>query len=223
MNYGTVTFTPLIPWNCEKIMYQVIDFNAYSNILLSTSDDFIEINSEKYHFTDKMEWDKEELATWLTEQLSSLGITISINDSGCYQFVSADEFRIDSCSHRVKLLLGLFHCQFPIPETKEFTAPACPMLNYGNVLYLRTLEGTFVGTRNDVYNLTFPCAYRINQFIKPGVPLLYHKKGEKVIVNVDAAKQITMTLVDFMYEPVVLKSPMFIAIKIKPINLTSYA
>ena len=33
--------------------------------------------------------------------------------------------------------------------------------------------------------------------------------------NAEAAKTITMELVDFMYEPVVLKSPLFITLKIK--------
>ena len=39
--------------------------------------------------------------------------------------------------------------------------------------------------------------------------------GDKVIVNAEAAKTITMQLVDFMYEPIVLKSPMFVTLKIK--------
>ena len=227
-NYGTVTFTPLIPWNCEKIMYQVTDLNTFGNIVLSTEDDYIMINEQLYHFPEKISWDKYELATWLNDQLS--GVVVSITDTGCYQFRSSGTFTITECTHRVRLLLGIFHCNdFPIQSQYDednldycFIAPACPMLTYGNVLYLRTLEGSFVGTRNDIHNITFPCAYRINQFIKPGVPLLYHKKGEKTIINIDAAKQITMTLVDFMYEPVILKSPMFIAIKIKPVHLTSY-
>ena len=66
--------------------------------------------------------------------------------------------------------------------------------------------------------------YRINTFLKAGLPLLSDKKGDKIIVNAEAAKTITMQLVDFMYEPVILKSPMFITIKIKMHELQqSYA
>ena len=226
-NYGTVTFTPLIPWNCEKIMYQVTEINTFGNILLSTTDDYIEVGGDVYHFPEKISWDKHELAKWLDDNITKIPMTVTVNDSGCYHLTCSHAFSINRCSHRVKLLLGIFHQTFPIDSVAndegqwEITARSCPMLTYGNVLYLRTLEGNFVGTRNDINNITFPCAYRINQFIKPGVPLLYHKKGEKTIVNVDAAKQIKMTLVDFMYEPVILKSPMFIAIKIKPVS--SYA
>lgn len=220
-NYGTVTFTPLIPWNCDKVEYQVTDVNTFSNIILSNTDDYILINNSRYTFPIKTSWDIHELAAWVSQQT---GLTVTVNDCGCFQFASPNQFTINDCSHRAKLLLGLFHhSDFPIRSTLikeknqyEIAAKSCPMLTYGDVLYLRTLEGSFVGTRSDVYNRTFPCALRINHFIKPGVPLIYHKKGEKTIVNVDAAKTITMTLVDFMYEPVILKSPMFIAIKIKP-------
>ena len=223
-NYGTVTFTPLIPWNCEKVMWTVTDLNTFSNIVLSNESDYILVDNDRYNFVERTSWDIEELANWLTKNTS---VTVTVNDCGCYRFSKAGSFTINGASHRVKLLLGLFHCrEFPLravhnEATNDYTvvAPSCPMLTYANVLYLRTLEGTLVGTRSDINNITLPCAYRVNSFIKPGVPLIYHKKGEKVVVNVDAARQITVTLVDFMYEPVILKSPMFIAIKIKPVKL----
>ena len=222
-NYGTVTFTPLIPWNCEKVQYQVTDVNTFSNIVLSNKDDYINIDNGVYRFPEKTSWDIYELADWFG---MNTPIRAQVNACGCLRFYNASSFTIIDMSHRVKLLTGMFHhLEFPIKATfieekyeYEIIADSCPMLTYGDVLYLRTLEGSFVGTRSDVHNRTFPCALRINQFIKPGVPLIYHKKGEKTVINVAAAKQITMTLVDFLYEPVILKSPMFIAIKIKPVG-----
>ena len=35
-------------------------------------------------------------------------------------------------------------------------------------------------------------------------------------VNTDSLKHLEMRLVDFMYQPVILRSPLFIALKIKP-------
>ena len=91
------------------------------------------------------------------------------------------------------------------------------MVTYGNLLYLKSHQGNSVGMMINDKNYHTPCIYRINQFLKSGVPLISDKKGDKIIVNAEAAKTITMQLVDFMYEPVILKSPMFITVKIKMI------
>ena len=41
-------------------------------------------------------------------------------------------------------------------------------------------------------------------------------KPIKIKVNTDSLKYLEMRLVDFMFQPVILKSPLFITLKIKP-------
>jgi hypothetical protein len=89
------------------------------------------------------------------------------------------------------------------------------MLTYGNVLYLKSNQGNALGVIIEGNKYHTPCIYRINNFLKPGLPIISNQKGDRVIVNAEAAKTITMQLVDFMYEPIVLKSPMFVTLKIK--------
>ena len=49
---------------------------------------------------------------------------------------------------------------------------------------------------HDSSNVYAPCIYRINTFLKSGLPLISDRKGDKIIVNAEAAKTITMQLVD---------------------------
>ena len=215
-NYGTVSINPVIPWNTFKVEYKVINVNTFSNFLITTSDDYIRTSSSsgkvtsEYRFKDKSNYDLEELPN-IVGELTDL--TVKLNDAGVLEFSSATSEVILDCSHRVKLLLGLYNMSFPI--TLPAVASSTPMLNYGNLLYLKSIQGASVGMILDQGQASTPCIYRINSFLKSGLPLISDKKGDKIIVNAEAAKTISMQLVDFMYEPVILKSPMFVTIKIK--------
>ena len=143
--------------------------------------------------------------------------TCTVTDTGVISMEYTKDFQIIDASHRVKLLLGLYHSNFPINSnaSKSIIADSTPMLTYGNVLYLKSNQGNALGMIIEGNRYHSPCIYRINNFLKPGLPIISNQKGDKVIVNAEAAKTITMQLVDFMYEPIVLKSPMFITLKIK--------
>ena len=229
-NYGTVSFNPVIPWNTHRIEYKVTNVNTFSNFLITTKDDYITIVDKTghipaltYKFTDKSLYDVDELPSMLTEMFSGSGVTVRLNDSGCLELEGYGEIQITECSHRVQLLLGIYNMKFPI-EAKNNTivCASTPMVSYGNLLYLKSNQGNSVGMMLDDRNYHTPCIYRINQFLKSGVPLISDKKGDKIVVNAEAAKTITMQLVDFMYEPIVLKSPMFVTVKIKMIPNESH-
>lgn len=220
-NYGEVIFEPIIPWNCEQIEYRIISLNTFSNFLLTTTDDFIEFSTGKVNFTDKCDYDIDQLTSELNKLFVYVGIEVALTDSSVLQFSSSklSSFIINDASHRVKLLLGLFDINFPIDCGMKWNAPSSPMTSYGNVLYLQSIQGNAMGTRLDQSSFTAPIIYRINSFIKPGLPLIMNKKQDKVIVNVDVGKRIKITLVDFRFQPIILKSPLFICLKIKPFKL----
>ena len=226
-NYGEIVFEPIIPWNCEKIEYRIKSVNTFANFMITTSDDYVWIvkpSDTKYclvSFSDQNYYDSDALPETLSTLFKSIGIAVSFNNTGTMVFTSSSAFTIDSASHRVKLLLGLFDSTFPLEsqqsgEKYTITAPACPMTSFGNVLYLQSLQGSAVGSRVDRNYYTAPVIYRINAFIRPGLPLIMNKKQDKVIVNTDAAKSIKITLTDFKFERIILKSPLFVCIKIKP-------
>ena len=227
-NYNTVTFNPTIPWNTHRVEYKVTNVNTFSNFLITTKDDYITIKdlsgyyekTKTYYFTDRASYDIDELPAFLTDLFSPSGVTVKMREDGCLVLESAKGIEITECSHRVQLLLGIYNIKLPITNAEKETdivCPSTPMVTYGNLLYLKSHQGNSVGMMINDKNYHTPCIYRINQFLKSGVPLISDKKGDKIIVNAEAAKTITMQLVDFMYEPVILKSPMFITVKIKMI------
>ena len=224
-NYGRVSFSPDIPWNTHKIEYKVLGINTFSNFLITNSEDYLKITVKKdtgdkeytyTNFAEKCSYEIDELVTLLNERFSDSNITVELLDSNVLSFSCAFDFSITDCSHRLKLLLGAYHQQLPIEsKNKVLTLKSTPMLNYGNVLYLKSNQGNALGVIIENGKYHAPCIYRISTFLKPGLPIISDKKGDKVIVNAEAAKVITMELVDFMYEPIALKSPLFITLKIK--------
>ena len=227
-NYNTVSFNPTIPWNTHRVEYKVTNVNTYSNFLITTKNDYITIEDTSgyyepkmtYTFTDRSAYDIDELPTLLTEMFNPSGVSVRMRDDGCLELDGNPRgTKITECSHRVALLLGIYNVKLPIvsDESGYIICPSTPMTNYGNLLYLKSHQGNSVGMMINDKNYHTPCIYRINQYLKSGVPLISDKKGDKIIVNAEAAKTITMQLVDFMYEPVILKSPMFITVKIKMI------
>ena len=219
-NYGTISFNPDIPWNTHKVEYKVTNLNTFTNFLITTDDDYIELKTSgdprQYKiFKNKTSYELEEVIKLLNEELP---VTCTVTDTGVISMEDTKDFQIIDASHRVKLLLGLYHSKFPINSNSEnntIIADSTPMLTYGNVLYLKSNQGNALGMIIEGNRYHSPCIYRINNFLKPGLPIISNQKGDKVIVNAEAAKTITMQLVDFMYEPIVLKSPMFVTLKIK--------
>ena len=218
-NYGTISFNPDIPWNTHKVEYKVTNLNTFTNFLITTDDDYIELKTtgdpRQYKiFKNKTSYELEEVIKLLNEELP---VVASVSDTGVISMEYTKDFQIIDASHRVKLLLGLYHSKFPINSnaSKSVIADSTPMLTYGNVLYLKSNQGNALGMIIEGNRYHSPCIYRINNFLKPGLPIISNQKGDKVIVNAEAAKTITMQLVDFMYEPIVLKSPMFVTLKIK--------
>ena len=218
-NYGTVSFNPDIPWNTHKVEYKVTNLNTFANFLITTDDDYIELKTSasprQYKiFKNKSSYELEEVVKLLNEELPCV---VTVTDTGVLSFQYTKDFQITDASHRVKLLLGMYHSNFPISSNSDnfVIADSTPMLTYGNILYLKSNQGNALGMIIEGGRYHTPCIYRINNFLKPGLPIISNQKGDKVIVNAEAAKTITMQLVDFMYEPIILKSPMFITLKIK--------
>ena len=93
-----------------------------------------------------------------------------------------------------------------------------PITNYANKLYLISLQGqVIVSSKNNLeYEPSDACS--IDSFIKHSLPLIKDFDLNPIKTKIQAASlsKLTLTLVDFQFEPVVLLSPLFVTLKIKP-------
>lgn len=118
------------------------------------------------------------------------------------------------------VITGLYNTKdFIIVANKEEVIPDLPILDYANKLYLVSLQGTSITSSIGEQEYTPSIICNIDTMIINGEPILVNfdaSKPIKIKTNKDALKYLEMRLVDFMYEPIILKSPLFITLKIKP-------
>ena len=98
------------------------------------------------------------------------------------------------------------------------------MLCYNNVLYLRSIAGQQIMSRVDKANYSPPVCYRINTFLKSGLPIICDKEkfGEEVETNIEAINNVVIKLELVDFQPVILKSPLFICLEISPVEQTYF-
>lgn len=223
-NYSLLKAHINIPWECQFIKYYVASFNTKANILVSTNDDYVTFIDQE---------DEECIKVYFKDQYSiSISDIIALfkspkieiqydSDKRVFKLTPTSTITIESISHRASLLLGLFNVKLPITiaPAETFVCPDIPILDYGNKFYLISLQGNAVHTNQ---NYTPSVIADIDTFIKDGLPMLVNletvRKPIKIKINTDGLKYLEMQLVDFMFQPIVIKSPVFVTLKIKPLN-----
>ena len=230
-DYSTVSLNIDIPWKCSYIKYYISSINTMSNILYSTTDDTFEfIDDEKQlikiTFENKYSYEIKELikkmnSTQMKNDECVNIITFSVNADNTITMLSTKDITIKSISHRIQLLTGLYNTTLPI-EIKNNTPYIIldlPVLNYANKLYLVSLQGQPVYSSIGEKEYTPSVIANIDSMILNQAPLIVNydqTKPIKIKTNSDSLKYLEMRLVDFMYQPIKLMSPLFITIKIKP-------
>ena len=227
-HYETIDVNINIPWKCEQVKYYVSNVNTMSNFLLTTEEDYliIVIDGEEYRFTFTSKTDYESsLIKDLKELFNCYDKTktaiIEKNANGCLKFTLDKDFEIIDASHRVKLLLGLYHTTLPVSSTdKVYVCSSPPITNYANKLYLVSLQGQAIHASKEGMEYTPSVACSIDTFIKSGLPLIkdFDINPIKTVIQAADLSRSSMTLVDFQFEPVVLLSPLFVTLKIKPVK-----
>ena len=227
-HYETIDVNINIPWKCEQVKYYVSNVNTMSNFLLTTEEDYliIVIDGEEYRFTFTSKTDYESsLIKDLKELFNCYDKTktaiIEKNEHGCLKLTLDKDFEIIDASHRVKLLLGLYHTTLPVSSTdKVYVCSSPPITNYANKLYLVSLQGQAIHASKEGMEYTPSVACSIDTFIKSGLPLIkdFDINPIKTVIQASDLSRSSMTLVDFQFEPVVLLSPLFVTLKIKPVK-----
>lgn len=214
-NYNTVEFDIKMPFYSERVKWCCTSINTFANFLITTKDDFIRINNKDYHFKDKTSYDIDTLVNDLNEVLTGCITNVSMTSNGFIKFHGEGDFTIQSFTPRVQMLIGLYG---NIPEKiQDYTCSTIPQTTFYNILYLRSIQGEALGTKKDKDDYITPICYRINTFLKSGLPIIINKKQNAIETNYDAVSKIKLELVDKNFNPVILKSPMKIDIEIKPI------
>ena len=227
-HYETIDVNINIPWKCEQVKYYVSNVNTMSNFLLTTDEDYLIIvmDGEEYRFTFSSKTDYESsLIKDLKELFNCYDKTktaiIEKNANGCIKLTLDKDFEIIDASHRVKLLLGLYHTTLPVSSTdKVYICSSPPITNYANKLYLVSLQGQAIHASKEGMEYTPSVACSIDTFIKSGLPLIkdFDINPIKTVIQAADLSRSSMTLVDFQFEPVVLLSPLFVTLKIKPVK-----
>ena len=227
-HYETIDVNINIPWKCEQVKYYVSNVNTMSNFLLTTEEDYLIIvmDGEEYRFTFSSKTDYESsLIKDLKELFNCYDKTktavIEKNEHGCLKFTLDKDFEIIDASHRVKLLVGLYHTTLPVSSTdKVYVCSSPPITNYANKLYLVSLQGQAIHASKEGMEYTPSVACSIDTFIKSGLPLIkdFDINPIKTVIQAADLSRSSMTLVDFQFEPVVLLSPLFVTLKIKPVK-----
>ena len=228
-NYNTVRMNIDIPWKCPYVKYYVSSINTKANILLTTEDDYLifqTFNGEiRIDFKDMYAYSFNNLVNYLNtnQKVNSVSqqiITFKNINNRTISLKATNYIAFKEGSHRAKLICGLFNCkEFEVDANEEKNVPDLPILDFANKLYLVSLQG--VATHSSIGNQEYTPSIiaNIDTMIMDQEALIVNydlTKPIKVKVNTDSLKLLEMRLVDFMFQPVILKSPLFITLKIKP-------
>lgn len=227
-DYGFVKANINIPWKCSYIKYFVSAINTKANIMLTTTDDSIEYSinetGKPIHipFEDRYTYNINELVKYLNQHqmdeenncLDPPPLTFEYNTNRTLSIKASKDVTIKSVTHRGQLVTGLFHTTFPI----TLTANSSYVIK--DKLYLTSLQGNAVYSSIGDQEYTPSVIATIDTMIIDNAPIIINfeqmSKPIKIKTNTDSLKYLEMRLVDFQYQPVILKSPLFVTLKIKP-------
>lgn len=211
-NYGTVygKITPLV---AQPVQVRVSSIQYQANFSITTEDDYIKMDDRYFHFPECGFYVVDSLPSLLTKAFN-LEVVVSLSTTGLLQFQSDVFEQITDASHRVRLLLGLYHVKFPIDIREQWTAPSVPLTNFGNILFLVSNIPSIVGLGDKNKEEYRSIVYKGSDFLYPGIAVNSRTPGPVVVSKSDSLTDLKFTLVDFMMEPVILHSSLYITFEV---------
>ena len=231
-SYNTVRTNFEVPWKCQYVKYYVSSMNTMGNILMMTKDDFIEIELPDEQDEDKKIKILKFRDYFIGREGKDLATTFNIYTKFYIEWDYTYLYKvftmkflnktiIRNMSHRMKLITGLFNEKLPLQYTKDlsyyFKTP--PMYTQSK-FYLVSLQGNPMYANIGEQQHTPSIIGNIDTFVVDGKPIIYNfeKEGKplKIKTYTNSLKNLEISLVDFQFQPVILKSPLNLCIKIKP-------
>ena len=221
--YNTVTLNMDIPWKCPFVKYYVSTLNTNSNILMTTTDDYILVKTAKdthiTRFDDKFTYSVKTLSQKINE-LKDLTFEYD-KEKRKFTIKANIAISIEAVTHRVQLLLGMYNEKFPLKlkANETYTCPDIPIFSHTK-LYLVSIQGQAIHSNLGEQEYTPSVLADINTMTIDGKPFIYdfdqQGKPIKTKINTDSLKYLEIRLVDFKFQPIILRSPLFLTIKVKP-------
>ena len=223
--YNTASINLDIPWKCRYIKWWVSAINTQSNILLRTEQDYIKYKSGYVEITFKFDniftYTLYSLIKALNLNNALVKFELNKNRTFTITPINNADVEIIDISHRAALLTGLYNTKLPIKvkNGENYVIQDLPVIQH-NKFYLVSLQGNPMYSSIGEHEYTPSVIGNIDSIALDGRPFIHNfdqnSKPIKIKTYTDILKYLEMTLVDFMYEPVELKNPLFITIKIKP-------
>lgn len=228
-DYSTIRMNLDIPWKCNYVKYYVSSINTKANILMTTDDDYIEFEYTAdgvptyliIQFKSMYAYSLNYLVKYLNAEQELIVFkninnrTISLTPTHDITFIGG--------SHRALVIMGFYDTKigYEFKGGIESEVPNLPILDFANKFYLVSLQGHAIHSSIGDYEYTPSVIANIDSMIVDGEPLIVNydtAKPIKIKCNTDSLKYLEMRLVDFMFQPILLKSPLFITLNIKPSN-----
>ncbi len=213
-NYGTVygKITPLV---AQPVQVRVSSIQYQANFSITTETDYIELSGVKYYFPECGFYLIDSLPDKIAYVCEN-SIQVELLDRGLLRIKTLNPLisTITDCSHRVKLLLGLYHTELPVSISDWYVCPSVPLTNYGNILYLMSNIPSIVGLGDKNKEEYRSIAYKGSDFIYPGIAVNSRTPGPVVVSKSDALTDLKFELVDFQLEPVILHSSLYITFEV---------
>lgn len=218
-NYNTAEFNASIIEDVN-VFYRVISINTTAAFSLTTQDDFICIQQDDEPIIITF----PEIGNYDVKTLNEIfknksNLSISQNDRSLIEITSSNKFKILEASHRVKLLLGLYHTKFPlesiqIETTHIIISNSIPYFEQGPIFYLLSRTGSICETNARGKEETYSIVYKTMELIVNSYPITSYNKGNWFNIKSSQLQQLRFSLVDFMLEPIILHSPLYITLEI---------
>ena len=224
-DYSTVRMNLDIPWKCDYVKYYVSSINTKDNFLSTTNDDYLLFETGgkeeiRIEFKDTYYYSMNYLIKYMNEVQKIITFENDNNRTINLHNTNDVDIRFIKGTHRAKLITGFYNTtEFLVEAGNTKAVPDLPILDFANKLYLVSLQGQAVYSSIGDKQYTPSVIANIDSMIVDNEALIVNydtAKPIKIKCNTDSLKYLEMRLVDFMYQPIILKSPLFITLKIKP-------
>jgi hypothetical protein len=153
-------------------------------------------------------------------------LAMSETDGGYVTSLTVDKvqkaFFYAGMSHRAQLVMGYYNFDFstgPDNVAEQHIAPSKPLTHFGNMLYLVSNNGNIMHSSNCQNPSVI---YRIQQPMQGDTMAILQKplksERDEIIADGSALREFKLTLTDRWLNPVKIRCPLVVTIKMKPIK-----
>jgi hypothetical protein len=156
------------------------------------------------------------------------------NDNTNIRFEMNTNFYFNHIDHRFEFFFGSYNdssdilATVPIGDKFVWTFKSTPLNGFGDILFILSNKANVIGVNKYVppqivgipsdSEFKLSVAYKYADFIHPGCPCTSRKPGYWVHCRAEDLANVEFTLVDFMFERVLITNPILLSLEVEFIN-----